>query len=150
MKILPSFTQPQTCKVFFFICGSRKKTCRPRAQANEDSPPPPPPPKVKRSTPHFTVSVSLWCSQETVLPTLPLRVLQGAAVSGERISQGPPGNVVALGCLPPPRRVSEWSVQTLPVGSPFQDVVLTARETGTSSRNLTAWNLLPNISCWVL
>ncbi len=28
-------------------------------------------------------------------------------------------NVVALGCSPPPKRVLERSVQTLPVGSPF-------------------------------
>ncbi len=54
-------------------------------------------------------------------------VLQGAAVSGERISQGPPGNVVFLGCPPPPRRVSEGSVQMLPLGLPFQDVVLTVK-----------------------
>ncbi len=67
------------------------------------------------------------CPQGTILPTLPPRVLQGAAVSDERISQGPPGNVVSLGCPPPPRRVSEQSVQTLPVGSPFQDVILTAQ-----------------------
>ncbi len=53
----------------------------------------------------FTVSFSLRCPQGTVLPTLPPCVLQGAAVSGERISQGPPGNVVALECPPPPRRI---------------------------------------------
>ncbi len=76
---------------------------------------------VEWSTPHFTVSVSLWCPQGTILPTLPPRVLQGAAVSGERISQGPPGNVVALGCP-----VSERSVQPFTVSSLFQDVVLTA------------------------
>ncbi len=35
------------------------------------------------------------------LPTLPPRVPQGAAVSGERISQGPPRNVVAFG-MPAP------------------------------------------------
>ncbi len=51
--------------------------------------------EAERLTPHFTVPVSLRCPQETGLPTLPHRVLQGAAVSGERISQGPPGNVVA-------------------------------------------------------
>ncbi len=83
--------------------------------------------EVERSTPHFTVFVSLRCPQGTVLPSLPPCVLQGAAVSGKRISQGSPGNVVALGCPPPPRTVSERSVQTLPVGSPFQDVVLTAQ-----------------------
>ncbi len=81
------------------------------------------------------------------------------AVSGERISQGPPRNVGTLGCPPPPRRVSERSVQTLPVGSPFQNVVLTAQihinpetsleTSSTSSRNLTAWKLLPNISPWL-
>ncbi len=97
---------------------------------------------MERSTPNFTVSVFLWCLQRTVLPTLRPPVLQVAAVSGERISQGPPGNVVALGCPPPPRRVSEWSVQMLPVGL--------SREAGTSSRILTAWKLLPNISHWVL
>ncbi len=59
-------------------------------------------------------------------------MLQGVAVSGKRISQGPPGNVVALGCPPPPRTVSEQSIQI------------------SSSRNLTAWKLLPNISRWVL
>ncbi len=64
------------------------------------------------SKPNFTMSVSLRCPQGTVLPTLPPLVLQGVAVSGERISRGPPGNVVALGCLPPPRRVSERSAQT--------------------------------------
>ncbi len=81
-------------------------------------------------------------------------------VSGERISQGPPGNVVALGCSPPPRRVSDRSVQTLPVGSPFQDVILTAQlhinpETSLERvvplvELLTAWKLLPNISRWVM
>ncbi len=40
----------------------------------------------------------------------------------QAISQGSPGNVVALVCPPPLRRVSEWSVQTHPAGSPFQDV----------------------------
>ncbi len=87
----------------------------------------PPPTEVERPTPHFTVSVSLRCPQGTVLPTLPPRVLQGAAVSGKCISQGPPGNIAALGCPPPLRRVSEQSVQTLLVGSLFQDVVLIAQ-----------------------
>ncbi len=32
-----------------------------------------------------------------------------------------------LGMPPPPRRVSERSVQTRPVGSPFQDIVLTSQ-----------------------
>ncbi len=85
------------------------------------------PPKVERSTPYFMLSVSLRCPQGTVLPTLPLHVLQGAAVSGERISHGPPKNVVALKCPPPPRRVSERSVQMLPAGLQFKDVFLTAQ-----------------------
>ncbi len=107
---------------------------------------------MERSTPHFTVSVSLRCPQETVLPTLSPRVLQGAAVSGERIYQGPPRNVV--------RRVSERSVQTHPDGSLFQDVVLTAQihinpETSLERlvplvEFLAAWELLPNISSWFL
>ncbi len=96
-----------------------------------------PPPEVERSTPHFTVSVSLQCPQWTVLPTLSPRVLQGAAVFGERISQDPPGNILALGC-PPPRRVSERSVQTLPIGLPFQDVILTAQLD-------RAWLMLPHL-----
>ncbi len=57
----------------------------------------------------------------------PLCALQGPAVSGERIFQRPPGNVVAFGCPAPLRRFSERSVQMLPVGSPFQDIVLTAQ-----------------------
>ncbi len=52
--------------------------------------------EVERLTPDFMVPVSLRCPQGTSLPTLPPCVLQGAAVSGERMSQGPPGNVVAL------------------------------------------------------
>ncbi len=100
------------------------------------------------------------CPQGTVLPTLPPCVLQGVAVSGKRISQGPPGNIVALGCPPPLRRVLEWLIQTLPIGLPFQDVVLTAQlhinpETSLErlvplAEFLTAWKLLPNISRWVL
>ncbi|XDV41685.1 hypothetical protein PO909_010503 [Leuciscus waleckii] len=56
----------------------------------------------------------------TVLPTLPPPVLQGAAVSGEHISQGPPGNVVASGCPPPLRRVLEQSGWSFPAGAPLQ------------------------------
>ncbi len=105
------------------------------------------PPEVERSTPHFMVSVSLQCPQGTVLPTLPLLVLQGAAVSGERISQGPHGNVVALGCSPPPRRVSEWSAQMLHVESPFQDVVLTAQLHINPETNLE--RLVPPVEFWL-
>ncbi len=103
--------------------------------------------------------VSLRCPQETCLQTLPLPVLQGAAVSGERISQGPPGNVVASGCPPSLRRILEQSIQTFPAGSPLQDVVLTAQihtnpETSLERlvplvEFLTAWKILANISHWV-
>ncbi len=116
--------------------------------------------EAERLTPHFTVPFSLRCPQETGLPTLPPHVLQGAAVSGGRISQGPPGNVAASGCPPPLRRVSERSAQMLPAGSPLQDVVLTAQihtnpETSLERlvpliEFLTAWKILPNISHWVL
>ncbi len=74
--------------------------------------------EVEWLTPHFTVPVSLRRPQGTGLPTLPPCVLQGAAVSG---------NVVASGCPPPLRRVSERSAQTLPAGSPLQEFVPTAQ-----------------------
>ncbi len=116
--------------------------------------------EVERLTPHFTVPFSLRCPQGTGLPTLPPRMLQGTTVSGERISQVPPGNVVALGCPPPLRRVSEQSTQTLPTGSLLQDVVLTAQihtnpETSLERlvplvEFLTAYKLLPNTSHCVL
>ncbi len=116
--------------------------------------------EVEQLTPHFTVPVSLRCPQGTGLPTLPPRVLQGAAVSGERISEDPPGNLVAWGCPPPLRRVLERSAQTLPVGSLLQDIILTAQihtNPETSLERLVpivecliAWKLLPNISHWVL
>ncbi len=87
-------------------------------------------------------------------------MLQGAAVSGEHISQGPPGNVVALGCSPPSRRVSERSVQTFPDSLPFQDVILTAQLHINPEASLERlvplvelWqhgNFRQNISRWVL
>ncbi len=65
---------------------------------------------------------------------------------------------MALRCPPPPRRVSEWSVQTHPAGSPFQDVVWTAQrhinpETSLERlvplvEFLAVWRNLPNISRW--
>ncbi len=57
--------------------------------------------EVERLTPHFTVPFSLRCPQGTGLPTLPPRMLQGTTVSGERISQVPPGNSSGLG-MPAP------------------------------------------------
>ncbi|CAM4555428.1 unnamed protein product [Leuciscus chuanchicus] len=96
----------------------------------------------------------------TVLPTLPPLVLQGAAVSGEHISQGPPGNVVASGCPPPPRRVLEQSVRSFPAGAPLQGVEPTTQQQQNPEtslerlvplvESLTAWKLLSNVSRWVL
>ncbi len=67
---------------------------------------------------------------------------------------------MAFGCLPPLRRISDRSVQTHPAGSPFQDVILSAQihinpETSLERlvplvEFLTAWELLSNISRWVL
>ncbi len=106
------------------------------------------------------MSVSLRCPQGTVLPTLPPRVLQGTAVSGERISQGPPGNVVAFG-MPAPseegfRAVSSDASCRFAVSGCRSDCTTTYKsrnqspEAGTSSSILTVWKLLPNISHWVL
>ncbi|CAM4558277.1 unnamed protein product [Leuciscus chuanchicus] len=96
----------------------------------------------------------------TVLPTLPPLVLQGAAVSGEHISQGPSGNVVASGCPPPPRRVLEQSVRSFPAGAPLQGVEPTTQQQQNPEtslerlvplvESLTAWKLLSNVSRWVL
>ncbi|CAM4622583.1 unnamed protein product [Leuciscus chuanchicus] len=96
----------------------------------------------------------------TVLPTLPPPVLQGAAVSGEHISQGPPGNVVASGCPPPLRRVLEQSVRSFPAGAPLQgDEPTTQQQHNPETslerlvplvESLTAWKLLSNVSRWVL
>ncbi|CAM4725499.1 unnamed protein product [Leuciscus chuanchicus] len=105
-------------------------------------------------------AVSLRCPQGTVLPTLPPLVLQGAAVSGEHISQGPPGNVVASGCPPPLRRVLEQSVWSFPAGAPLQgDEPTTQQQQNPETslerlvplvESLTAWKLLSNVSRWVL
>ncbi|CAM4566361.1 unnamed protein product [Leuciscus chuanchicus] len=103
---------------------------------------------------------SLPSKPGTVLPTLPPLVLQGAAVSGEHISQGPPGNVVASGCPPPPRRVLEQSVWSFPAGAPLQGVEPTTQQQQNPEtslerlvllvESLTAWKLLSNVSRWVL
>ncbi|XP_048030341.1 uncharacterized protein LOC125257733 [Megalobrama amblycephala] len=93
-----------------------------------------------------------------ILPTLPPRVLQGAVVPSEQTPRYPPGNVAALGCSPPLRRVSEQSVRSPPAGVPPQGTVLAVQITPEASferlvplvEYLTAWKLLPNISQWVL
>ncbi|CAM4607827.1 unnamed protein product [Leuciscus chuanchicus] len=107
-----------------------------------------------------TVPVSLRCPQGTGLPTLPPPVFQGAAVSGEHISQGPAGNVVASGCPPPLRRVLEQSVRSFPAGAPLQgDEPTTQQQHNPETslerlvplvKSLTAWKLLSNVSRWVL
>ncbi len=119
----------------------------------------PPPPEVERSTPHFTVSVYIYiyisrCPQEIVLPTLPPRVLQGAAVSGgisrfSRFTHKHSG----LG-MPAPseegfKAVSSDASCRFTVSGRRSDCTTTnksrnqSQETGISSRNLTAWKLLP-------
>lgn len=90
-------------------------------------------PEAERLTPHYLVPVSLLCPQGTVMLTLPTRVLQCAAVSGEHISQGPPRNVVVLGCPPPLRRFPEQPVQSYPASSPLQGDGLTAQQQLNSS-----------------
>ncbi|XDV19662.1 hypothetical protein PO909_025100 [Leuciscus waleckii] len=113
----------------------------------------------KRLTPRYTVPAALRCPQGTIMLTPPPCVFRGAAVSGEHISQGPPGNVVVLGCPPPPRRVPEQSVRSFPAGSPYRDDGLTVQQLNPEAglerlvpllEFLTAWKMLPNISCWVL
>ncbi len=96
-------TQPQPSKgktdlrtVINSKKAAGKRSWRQRAQASEDFPL-----EVERLTPYFMVPVSIRCPQGTGLPTLPLRVPQGAALFGKRISQGPPGNIVAFG-MPAP------------------------------------------------
>ena len=68
--------------------------------------------------------VSPQCPQEIDLPTLP--VFQGAAVSGERFSQLPPGNVAVLRGSRPPGRFPEQLVRPSPAGAPLQGTELTA------------------------
>ncbi len=111
--------------------------------------------EAERLTPHFTVPVSLRCPQETGLPTLPPRVLQGAAVSGERISQGPPGNVVASGCPPPlgfGTVSSDFSCRFTASGrrSDCTNPETSLERLEPLVEFLTKWKLLPNISHWVL
>ncbi len=117
------------------------------------------PPEVERSTPHFTVSVSLRCLQGTVLPTLPPRVLQGQRSPATHISRSTRKRS-GLG-MPAPseegfRAVSSDASCRFAVSERRSDCTTTyksrnqSREAGTSSRILSAWKLLPNISRWVL
>ena len=85
-------------------------------------------------------------------------VLQGAAVSGERLSQFSPGNVAGLGGSRPLLRPSQRLAHFPHVGSPPQGTQLTASITPEVSLErliplvsfLAAWKLLPNVSHWVL
>ncbi|MCI4389201.1 hypothetical protein PGIGA_G00095130 [Pangasianodon gigas] len=85
-------------------------------------------------------------------------VLQGTAVSGERLSQFSPGNVAGLGGSRPLLRPSQQLAHFPHVGSPPQGTQLTASITPEVSLErliplvsfLAAWKLLPNVSHWVL
>ncbi|KAI2666654.1 Dystrophin [Labeo rohita] len=61
----------------------------------------------ERCTPHHMVPVSPQCPREIDLLPLPPTVLQGTAVSSERISQHPHRFGAMQGCLPPLRRSLE-------------------------------------------
>ncbi|KAI2647967.1 Transposon Ty3-G Gag-Pol polyprotein [Labeo rohita] len=85
-------------------------------------------------------------------------VLQGTAVSSERIKQHPPGNVAVLGGSRPPRRSLEQPDQLFPAGHPLQgaDVAVLVTPEVSLERliplldHLAAWIRLPNVSQWVL
>ncbi len=81
-------------------------------------------PVEERCTPHYMVPISPQCPQEIILPTLP--VFQGAAVSRERFSQSPPGNVAVLRGSLPLRRSLEQLDQPSPAGPPLQGTKLAA------------------------
>ncbi|XP_053089198.1 uncharacterized protein LOC117597041 [Pangasianodon hypophthalmus] len=66
------------------------------------------------------------CPWEIDLPTLPPMVLQGAAVSCERSSKSPPGNVAVLGGLLPLRSSPEQLVRPSSAGPPLQGTELAA------------------------
>ncbi len=112
---------------------------------------------TERYTPHLTVPVSPQCPQEIGLLTLPPPMLQGTAVSSERFSQLPPGNVAVLGGLLPPRSLEQLD-QPTPAGPPLQGTELAALSTPEVRLErpiplvdyLAAWKLLPNVSQWVL
>ncbi len=99
------------------------------------------------------------CPREIALPTLPLTVLQGAAVSSKRFSQSlPPGNIAALRGSPPLRGFLEQLERPSPAGPPLQGTELAALSTPEACLErlvplvdyLAAWKLLPNVSRWVL
>ncbi len=102
--------------------------------------------------------VSPQCPQEIGLPTLPLTMLQGAAVSGEYISQLPPGNVAVLRGSLPPIKYLEQLDRPSTASPPLQGTELAVQSTPEASLErlvplvhfLAVWKLLPNISQWVL
>ncbi|KAL0174316.1 hypothetical protein M9458_030284, partial [Cirrhinus mrigala] len=70
----------------------------------------------------------------------------------------PPGNAVELGSSPPLRGSLEQLVRLVPAGAPFHDTELAVQRNPEASLErlvplvdyLAAWNLLPNVSAWVL
>ncbi|KAI2646186.1 Zinc finger protein 462 [Labeo rohita] len=78
----------------------------------------------EQCTPHHIVPVSAQHHREIDLLTLPPTVLQGTAVSSDRISQHPPGIEAVLGGLPPLRRSLEQLDRPFPAGHPFQGIEL--------------------------
>ncbi len=117
------------------------------------------PSEEERRTPWYTVPVSPQCPQEIGLPTLPLMVLQGAAISSEHTSQCfPPVSTTDLRGSPPLQGSLEQLGRPSPAGVPFQDTELAALVTPEASLErlvslvdyLAVWELLPNVSRWVL
>ncbi len=110
----------------------------------------------ERCTPRYMVPVSPQCPQEISQPTLPRTVFQGAAISSEHTSQFfPPGNIAELRCPPPLRGSLERLVRLSPASVPFQDTELITPEASLERLvplvdYLAAWELLPNVSRWVL
>ncbi len=100
-----------------------KRFWHPRAQAIEEFPP------LSRAVDTSFYSAHLPSISQGDWSANPATSCASGRSSLRRahISQGPPGNVVALGCPPPLRRIAERSIQTHPAGSPFQDVVLSTQ-----------------------
>ncbi len=107
---------------------------------------------MKRSTPHFTVSVPLRCPQETIRPTLPPRVLKGRGGLGRAHISRSTRKRSGLG-MPDPSEEGFKAVSSdvscrFAVSGHRSNCTATyksrnqSREAGTFSRNLTAWKLL--------
>ncbi len=101
--------------------------------------------------------VSPQCPQEICLITLP--VFQGAGVSSEHFCQFlPPGNVAELRGSSPLWGSLEQLERPSPAAPPLQGTELAALSTPETSLErlvplveyLAAWELLPNMSWWVM